>query len=520
MPFGLEPMLLAELESASRRVSATASRSAKAGILAELLRRLEPAEIAPAVAFLSGQLRQGRVGLGGAAIAGARAAPPAMVATLTLAEVDQVFQRIADLSGPGSAGEKARALADLLGRATADEAHFLMRLIVGELRQGALAGLMEEALGVASAIPVDELRRAVMLAGDLGVVAQAALTEGRAGLAEFRLRLFQPVQPMLAQPAEDLEAALRRLGEAALEYKFDGARVQVHKSGAEVRVFSRRLNDVTAAVPELVEVVHALPAREVVLDGEVLALRPDDTPLPFQVTMRRFGRRLDVEPMRRELPLTTYFFDVLRLEGQDLFGAPARERFAALDEAAPGLVVPRRITADPIEASAFLDDALRRGHEGVMAKATAAAYDAGRRGFAWLKIKRAHTLDLVVLAAEWGHGRRAGRLSNIHLGARDPATGAFLMMGKTFKGMTDAMLEWQTRKFQELAVATDGYTVHLRPELVVEVAFNDVQESPQYPAGMALRFARVVRYREDKSPAEADSIDTLRAILAGGTARG
>jgi DNA ligase-1 len=514
-------MQLSELESTSRKIADTRSRLSKISHLAALLRRLEPAEIEPAVAFLSGHLRQGKIGLGGAALAGARGSAPvaAATATLTLAEVDATFQRIAECSGPGSGATRARLLGELVGRATAPEADLLMRLIVGELRQGALAGLMEEGMASATGVPADELRRAVMLAGDLGAVAQVALTEGRAGLAKFRLQLFKPMQPMLAQPAEDLEEALARLGEAALEYKFDGARVQVHKSGDEVRVFSRRLNEVTPAVPELIEVVRALPVREVVLDGEVLALRPDGAPLPFQVTMRRFGRRLDVEALRSELPLTPYFFDLLRLDGADLFDAPAHQRFVALAEAAPGLVVPRRITADPLAARAFLDEALARGHEGIMAKATAAAYEAGRRGFAWLKIKRAHTLDLVVLAAEWGHGRRAGRLSNIHLGARDPATGAFVMLGKTFKGMTDTMLAWQTKRFQELQVATDGYTVHLRPELVVEVAFNDVQESPQYPAGMALRFARVVRYREDKTAAEADTVETVRRLLAGAGAR-
>jgi DNA ligase-1 len=320
---------------------------------------------------------------------------------------------------------------------------------------------------------------------------------------------------MLAQPAEDLDEALARHGELALEYKLDGARVQVHKSGDEVRVFSRRLNEVTPAVPELVEVVRALPARTLVLDGEAIALAPGGAPHPFQVTMRRFGRRLDVERLRHELPLTAFFFDVLHRDGEDLFAAPARERAAMLASIAPGLQVPRRVTADAAEADAFLAEAFAHGHEGLMAKDLDSAYEAGQRGRSWLKIKAAHTLDLVVLAVEWGNGRRSGWLSNIHLGARDPATSRFVMLGKTFKGMTDAMLAWQTRRFQELAVATDGYTVQLRPEQVVEVAFNDVQGSPRYPSGMALRFARVKRYRDDKTADQADTVDTVRAILEG-----
>jgi DNA ligase-1 len=440
------------------------------------------------------------------------------LATLTLQAVDESLEKIAAISGKGSASERQRLLTVLFAAATAPEQDFLARLIAGELRQGALAGIMEEGLARATEIPIAEIRRAMMLSGDPEAVARAVLHEGRAALARFRVELFRPVQPMLAQPADDLDQALERLGEAALEYKLDGARVQLHKSGGDVRVFTRRLNDVTAAVPELVATARALPARELILDGEAIALRPDGRPLPFQVTMRRFGRRMDVERLQAELPLHTYFFDILRRDGTDLFDVPAEERFRALAEAAPGRTVPRRVTADPAAAAAFLEEALLSGHEGLMAKALAAPYEAGRRGFSWLKVKAAHTLDLVVLAAEWGHGRRAGRLSNIHLGARDPVSGGFVMLGKTFKGMTDAMLEWQTERFQELAVATDGHTVHLRPELVVEVAFNDVQESPHYPAGLALRFARVKRYRPDKAPEQADTIETVRAIHARGAA--
>ena len=535
-------VLLSELVSTSRAVAATASRLEKIERLAALLRALDPDEIEAAVAMLSGGLRQGRIGLGWNAITLAATGPggresgaqgrsiqlsfddaspvladesSAAETALTLADADTAFERIAALSGRGSSEERGRLLERLFRRATAEERDFLIRLLAGELRQGALAGVMEEAIAAAAAIPVVEIRRAAMLAGDLGVVARAARTGGREALGQFRLQIFRPVKPMLAQSAEDLEAALERLGEAALEFKLDGARVQVHKSGDEIRVFSRLLNDVTQAVPELIQAVRALPAKEIVLDGEAVALRADGAPHPFQVTMRRFGRKLEVERLRGELPLTPYFFDVLLLDGRDLFDAPARERFAALDHSASGLAVRRIVTADLDEAGRFYDQALEQGHEGVMAKALDAPYEAGRRGIGWLKVKPAHTLDLVVLAAEWGHGRRAGYLSNLHLGARDEATGEFVMLGKTFKGMTDEMLAWQTSRFRELAVGEEGITVRLRPELVVEVAFNDVQESPQYPAGMALRFARVKRYREDKPASEADSVATVRAILEG-----
>ena len=509
-------MRLADLVATSRRVAETRSRSEKVAALADLLRRLAPEEIDVAVAWLSGNLRQGRIGLGGAAIREARPGTAAGEPALTLGEVDATFERIAATTGAGSTAARVGLLGELLARATREEQEFLIRLIFGELRQGALAGLMAEALAAAAAVPAGDVRRALMLAGELPAVARAVLVEGRAGLDRFRLELLRPLQPMLASPAGDVSEALERLGEAAFELKLDGARVQVHKAGEEIRVFSRRGNDVTNAVPELVETVQALPARQAILDGEVIALRPDGAPLPFQVTMRRFGRKLDVARLRGELPLTPFFFDVLHLDGEDLLDRPAGERFAALGAAVPGLTVPRLVTADAEAADAFFADALERGHEGMMAKALDAPYEAGRRGFSWLKIKPAHTLDLVILAAEWGHGRRQGWLSNLHLGARDPDHGGFVMLGKTFKGLTDERLAWQTKKLQEIALGTDGWTVHVRPELVVEVAFSDVQESPQYPAGMALRFARVKGYREDKTAAEADTIETVRKIFAGG----
>ncbi|HEX4960495.1 MAG TPA: ATP-dependent DNA ligase [Thermoanaerobaculia bacterium] len=508
-------MRLASLVTTSRRVAETRSRSEKIAALADLLRRLAPEEIDVATAWLSGNLRQGRIGLGGAAVRDSRPGAAATEPSLTLGEVDSAFECIAATTGAGSTAARVTMLKDLLARATAEEQGFLVRLIFGELRQGAMAGLMAEALATAAEVPAGEVRRALMLAGELPAVARAALTEGRAGLGRFRLELLRPLQPMLASPAGDVTEALERLGEAAFELKLDGARVQVHKAGEEVRVFSRQGNDVTQAVPDLVETVQALPARQLILDGEVIALRPDGAPFPFQVTMRRFGRKLDVARLRGELPLTPFFFDVLHMDGEDLLDHPAGERFATLGSAAPGLTVPRIVTADAEEADAFFADALQHGHEGMMAKALDAPYEAGRRGFSWLKIKPAHTLDLVILAAEWGHGRRQGWLSNLHLGARDPENGGFVMLGKTFKGLTDERLAWQTKKLQEIALGTDGWTVYVRPELVAEIAFSDVQESPQYPGGLALRFARVKRYREDKTAAEADTIATVRKIFAG-----
>ncbi|HEX3128199.1 MAG TPA: ATP-dependent DNA ligase [Thermoanaerobaculia bacterium] len=509
-------MRLADLVTTSSRVAETRSRTEKIAALSGLLRRLGPEEVDPAVAWLSGNLRQGRIGLGPAAVRDASPGTTAAEPSLTVGEVDTAFDRIAGATGAGSTAERSRLLSGLLSRATAEEQSFLVRLIFGELRQGALAGLMAEALAAAAEVPADEVRRALMLAGELPAVARAVLIEGRPGLARFRLELFRPLQPMLAQAAGDTSEALERLGEAALELKLDGARVQVHKAGGEVRVFSRRGNEVTPAVPELVESVQALPAGQLLLDGEVIALRPDGSPHPFQVTMRRFGRKLDVPRMRGELPLTPFFFDVLHLDGVDLIDRPAGERFTALGDAVQGLAVPRIVTADAEAADSFFEEALSRGHEGIMAKALNAPYEAGRRGASWLKIKPAHTLDLVILAAEWGHGRRQGWLSNLHLGARDPENGGFVMLGKTFKGLTDEMLVWQTRKLQELALGTeDGWVVHVRPELVVEVAFSDVQESPIYPGGMALRFARVKRYREDKPASEADTIATVRKIFVG-----
>jgi len=499
-------------------VSETRSRRAKIAALAACLRQARPDERAVVVAYLAGTLPQGRIGLGWRIVQDVRPAPVPAPA-LTVAEVHETAGELAAIAGAGSSARRAHAFGALLARATAEEQSFLRRLVLGELRQGALEGIMVEAVAQAADLPVDEVRRAHMLAGELAAVASAALSQGRTGLAAFGLTLFRPVLPMLARPAASVGEVFGHLGQAAFERKLDGARVQVHKDGDEVRVYTRQLNDVTAAVPELVTAVRALPARCLILDGEAIALRPDGSPLPFQVTMKRFGRKRDVASLQAELPLTGQFFDALYADGQALIDRPGRERMAALDAMVPpDLRVPRCITDERAAAEDFYDRSLAAGHEGLMAKSLDAAYDAGGRGLGWFKLKPAHTLDLVVLAAEWGAGRRQGRLSNLHLGARDPTRGGFVMLGKTFKGLTDELLAWQTERFLAIEIGRDGHVVHVRPEMVVEVAFSDVQASPHYPGGMALRFARVKRYRPDKRAEDADTIDTVRAIHLRGLA--
>jgi DNA ligase-1 len=505
---------LALLVNTSLAVVATRARSKKIALLAELLRRLAPNELAITVAHLSGELPQGRIGLGYAAVYGVQATP-ATEASLTLGEVDARFTEISGVSGAGSQVRRAELLGSLFARATEREQRFLQQLVVGELRQGALEGIMLDAVATAFGVRPELVRRAAMLSGELASVAVAVQARGESGLSEFRLELLRPIGPMLAQTAESAESALAELGSAILEYKLDGARIQVHKADDEVRLFTRSLHDVTARAPEVVALVRALPARSLILDGEVLSLLPDGRPRPFQVSMRRFGTKAADSALRAELPLSPFFFDVLHASGDDLIDRPASERRAALATLLPiELRVPSIVSAEPEQATAFLASALAAGHEGLMAKSLAAPYEAGRRGSGWLKVKQAHTLDLVVLAAEWGSGRRHGKLSNIHLGAREPASGGFVMLGKTFKGMTDAMLAWQTERFLELLVERKGRVVVLRPELVVEVAFDGVQQSSEYPGGLALRFARVRRYRPEKSAAEADTIDTVRRLGA------
>ncbi|MGH7560682.1 MAG: ATP-dependent DNA ligase [Gemmatimonadales bacterium] len=505
-------MRFEELVSVSRAVAETGGRLDKVGRLARLLSRLDPSEIEIAVGFLTGWPRQGRMGVGWAALRDAQG-EPSPVPDLTLADVDRSLERIKEAKGRGSARLRLELLRELFAKSTAEEQQFVRALVIGEVRQGALEGVLAEAVARAARVPADRVRRAAMLAGDLGRSAAVLLVEGEAGLARWRVELFRPVQPMLADSASDVAAALEELGRASLEYKLDGARIQVHKSGDEVAVYSRSSNPVTAAVPEVVAAVRGLAARELILDGEVLALRSDGRPHPFQVTMRRFGRRLEVESLQRELPVTPFFFDLLYENGEELLDLPYATRAQRLETALPAsLRVPRIVTEVLEDARRFESEALALGHEGLMAKSLDAPYAAGRRGSAWLKVKTARTLDLVVLAAEWGSGRRQGWLSNLHLGARDPLSGGFVMLGKTFKGMTDEVLAWQTRELLAREVRRDEYTVYVRPELVVEVAFNEVQASSQYPGGVTLRFARIKGYRPDKRADEADTIDAVRAL--------
>jgi len=506
-------MRLADVVDVSKAVGGTAGRLEKIGHLADLLRRTPPDELGIVIPFLSGDMRQGRIGIGYAQASSLRDVPAAAAASLEIFEVDAAFERVAAASGAGSSAARAQLLRHLLARATRDEQDFLIRLLFGELRQGALEGVLMDAVARASGVAPARIRRAAMLAGDLAPAARAALTGGDAALEAFVLQPFQPVQPMLADSASDVVDALATLGEASFEYKLDGARIQVHKAGEDVKVYSRNLRDVTAAVPEVAAAARAMPARDVVLDGEAIALRRNGTPHPFQITMRRFGRRLDVDALQAELPITPMFFDALYLDGHSLVDEPLSRRVAVVDDlVAASNRVPRIVTADAGAAAAFAAQAIASGHEGVMAKAVDGLYAAGRRGAAWLKVKQARTLDLVILGVEWGSGRRTGLLSNLHLGARDDERGGFVMLGKTFKGLTDEMLAWQTKRFLELEIARDRYTVFVRPDVVAEIAFNEIQESSQYPGRLALRFARVKRYRSDKTAAEADTFATIQRL--------
>lgn len=542
-------MLLAEVAATSDAVAATRSRLAKRAAIADLLRRVADdaeagsAEVEIAVAYLAGELRQRRTGLGWRSLRDLPA--PAEEPGLTLTDVDAAFARMADLSGPGSSTARQAEAAALFGAATAREQSLLAGLVSGELRQGALDSVVVDAVAEAAGVPADAVRRAVMLAGATGPVARAALTAGgpeaaAEALATFRLTVGRPVRPMLAQSAPDVGAALDKLGAApggedasgtavAVDVKLDGIRIQVHRDGDDVRVFTRSLDDITERVPEIVAAVRALPGRALVLDGEALVVGPDGVPRPFQETAARSatqGERSAAEEaeLAASLELSPFFFDVLHADGRDLLDEPLRDRLAVLDDlladAAAQLAVRRLVTDDAAAATAFFDAAVAEGQEGVVVKSLDAPYAAGRRGAGWVKVKPRHTLDLVVLAVEQGSGRRSGWLSNIWLGARDPE-GGFVMLGKTFKGMTDEMLAWQTQRFRELQTSDEGYVVHVRPEQVVEIAFDGLQRSTRYPGGLALRFARVVRYRDDKTAAEADTIDTVRALarpLGGGAA--
>jgi DNA ligase-1 len=525
-------MGLADIAATSAAVAATSSRLAKTELLAACLLPLGPDEVPVAVAYLSGELPGGALGVGWAAMRTLPAPAPGPP-TVTLLETQAVLGRIRTAAGRGSQGVRRSELSGLFARLTEPEQRFLRGLMSGELRQGALGGVMVEAVARAARVPVADLRRAVLVSGDLAAVSAAAVAGGRQGLARFRLTPGRPLRPMLAQTATGPADAMARIrqagiaagdgpggeppgGAAGVEWKLDGVRVQVHRSASGVSVFTRNLAEVTDRVPEVVEAIEALPVTSIVLDGELIGLRPDGRPRRFQETMGRFGSRVDVVEARDEVPLSPFFFDCLHLNGEDLIDQRAADRFAALAGVLPpALVVPRIVTADAGAVEGFLDEALSAGHEGVMVKSLDAPYEAGRRGAGWLKVKRAQTLDLVVLAAEWGHGRRRGWLSNLHLGARDPAAGGFVMLGKTFKGMTDEMLTWQTEHLLALETSRDAFGVHVRPELVVEVAFDGLQDSSRYPGGLALRFARIKGYRPDKTAEEADTIETVRSLHEG-----
>ena len=505
-------MLLAALVDTSAAVGATRARTAKVQALVTLLRGLAAEEIEPAVGFLVGVPTQGRIGVGWRT-AFSVDVEHATAPTITIGELDDALTALAGTTGPGSVGARHALLTDLFSRATPEEADFIRRLLTGELRQGALGGVMTDAVAKAAEVPIAVVRRAAMLSGDLGRTATLALTEGRAALEAVQLAVLRPISPMLASTATDVTDALAKTGPASVEWKLDGARVQVHRAGDDVRIYTRNLNDITDRLPGVVAIALAMPATSAVLDGEVLGVAEDDRPQAFQDTISAFSRESDLQA---SAALFVRFFDVLHVDGVDLIDEPLQQRHARLDALVGDLAVPRVQTDDPAEAQAALDVALEAGHEGVMVKALDSTYDAGRRGGAWRKVKPVHTFDLVVLAAEWGHGRRQGWLSNLHLGARD-AEGGFAMVGKTFKGLTDELLTWQTAALLERETGRDGIVVHVRPELVVEIALDGVQTSARYPGGVALRFARVKRYRDDKSAAEVDLLADLQALRLGVT---
>ncbi|MET7871502.1 ATP-dependent DNA ligase [Streptomyces cyaneofuscatus] len=506
-------MLLAELAQVSLEVAATSARSRKVALLAALFRDAGPEDVPVVIPYLAGRLPQGRIGVGWRSLGGP--VEPAAEPTLTVTGVDAELTALAAISGTGSQALRRDRLRALFAAATADEQHFLRALLTGEVRQGALDAVAADALAKAAEAPPADVRRAVMLAGSLQEVARALLAEGPGALAGFRLTVGRPVQPMLAHTATSVTEAVDKLGPCAVEEKLDGIRVQVHRDGDRVRAYTRTLDDITDRLPELVTAVSALETGRFILDGEVIALGEDGRPRPFQETAARVGSRRDVAAAAAGVPIVPVFFDALSADGEDLLDLPFAERHAALARLVPeALRVRRALVPDPEDtdarraAEAFLAETLERGHEGVVVKDLAAAYSAGRRGASWLKVKPVHTLDLVVLAAEWGSGRRTGKLSNLHLGARRP-DGTFAMLGKTFKGLTDALLEWQTEKLRELATGEDGHVVTVRPELVVEIAYDGLQRSTRYPAGVTLRFARVLRYREDKTAQEADTVETV-----------
>jgi DNA ligase-1 len=497
--------LLAELVAASEQVAGTTSRSRKVSILAELLRVLDASEVAISAGFLSGVPRQGRVGIGFSTVYGADGGP-AHDPSLTIGDLDTAITELQGVTGSGSAARRKQLLADLLGRATAQEADFIRRLLTGELRQGALAAVMTDAIAKAAGVSTEVTRRALMLSGDLPRTAEIAMGEGEDGLRAVGFEIFRPILPMLASPGENVADAIRSFERASVEWKLDGIRVQIHRRADEVRIYTRNLNEITHALPGVVEAVLRLPVEEAVLDGEALWMS-DDGPAAFQDTVSQIDNAAPPEG------IVTFLFDALHVDGDDLLDRPLHERAARLEAIAPHLKIPAVVTSDPEEGQRVLEESLRAGHEGVVVKDASSAYAAGRRGKAWRKVKPVRTYDLVVLGAEWGHGRRQGWLSNLHLGAREPGTGTFVMVGKCFKGLTDELLRWQTNELLERETGRSGIAVFVRPELVVEIALDGVQSSTRYSGGVALRFARVKRYRPDKSADEADSIDDLRALL-------
>ncbi|MFJ6895090.1 ATP-dependent DNA ligase [Streptomyces hokutonensis] len=505
-------MLLTRLAHVSQEVAATSARSRKIALLAELFRDAEADDVPIVIPYLAGRLPQGRLGIGWKVLS--QPVDPASEPTLTVREVDARLTALGKVSGAGSQAERARLVGELMAAATADEQRFLFGLITGEVRQGALDAVAVEGLAEATGTPAADVRRAVMLAGSLQTVAEALLAEGPASLDRFRLTVGRPVLPMLAHTASSVSEAVEKLGACAVEEKLDGIRVQVHRDGEVVRLYTRTLDDITDRLPELTAAALELNGEQFILDGEVISFDQDGRPRSFQETAGRVGSRVDVATAAEAVPVSPVFFDALSVDGRDLLDLPFAERHAELAQLVPEpMRVRRTLVSGPKDipaAEAFLAETLERGHEGVVVKGLDAPYSAGRRGASWLKVKPVHTLDLVVLAAEWGHGRRTGKLSNLHLGARNP-DGSFAMLGKTFKGMTDAVLTWQTERLQELAVESDGHVVTVRPELVVEIAYDGLQKSTRYPAGVTLRFARVVRYREDKRPEEADTVETLLA---------
>ncbi|MFJ3898907.1 ATP-dependent DNA ligase [Streptomyces sp. NPDC090083] len=505
-------MLLTRLAQVSQEVAATSARSRKIALLAELFRDAEADDVPIVIPYLAGRLPQGRLGIGWKVLG--QEVEPAAEPTLTVRETDARLTALSTVSGAGSQAERARLVGELMGAATAGEQRFLFGLITGEVRQGALDAVAVEGLAQATDVPAADVRRAVMLAGSLPAVAEALLAEGPASLGRFRLTVGRPVLPMLAHSATSVAEAVGKLGDCAVEEKLDGIRVQVHRDGEAVRIYTRTLDDITERLPELTSAALELRGERFILDGEVISFDADGRPRSFQETAGRVGSRVDVATAAETVPVSPVFFDALSVDGRDLLDLPFAQRHAELARLVPEpMRVRRTLVSGPQDipaAEAFLAETLERGHEGVVVKGLDAPYHAGRRGASWLKVKPVHTLDLVVLAAEWGHGRRTGRLSNLHLGARSP-DGSFAMLGKTFKGLTDALLAWQTERLQELAVASDGHVVTVRPELVVEIAYDGLQRSSRYPAGVTLRFARVVRYREDKRAEEADSVETLLA---------